>query len=312
MTTTPPGWYDDGHGALRWWDGAHWTEHVAEPDPEPVAGQAHDAGPEHDAGQAHDAGGSGPEHDAGQTQVLPPELAALDPAAAVGSGMPSPAQTPSYAAYGATGDPNAVPPYAGAYPGHPAAPSGAFVAATEPKKSALWIVWVVLGVVLLGVVIAAAVVIPLLFFGLAVNGGRGAPAPSAPLVQEGAEPEGADELAAVEAVQLYDRAWQTVDCDVFLAVTTEDFRSDVLQLTDCESFEAEATAFSESVEDYAVTITDITAEGDSIRVSTTESYRSMFDADGQPTDELEDYQDRLEYLLVPGEGMWVIDDASFL
>lgn len=25
MTTTPPGWYDDGHGALRWWDGAQWT-----------------------------------------------------------------------------------------------------------------------------------------------------------------------------------------------------------------------------------------------------------------------------------------------
>ena len=39
MTTTPPGWYDDGHGALRWWDGAQWTEHVAEPDSEPAAGQ---------------------------------------------------------------------------------------------------------------------------------------------------------------------------------------------------------------------------------------------------------------------------------
>ncbi|MBW9111268.1 DUF2510 domain-containing protein [Microbacterium trichothecenolyticum] len=34
MTTTPPGWYDDGHGAMRWWDGAQWTEHVAQPDAE--------------------------------------------------------------------------------------------------------------------------------------------------------------------------------------------------------------------------------------------------------------------------------------
>ncbi|WP_146828447.1 DUF2510 domain-containing protein [Aeromicrobium flavum] len=26
---TPPGWYDDGHGQLRWWDGSRWTEHTA-------------------------------------------------------------------------------------------------------------------------------------------------------------------------------------------------------------------------------------------------------------------------------------------
>ena len=29
MTTVPPGWYDDGHGGMRWWDGTQWTEHVA-------------------------------------------------------------------------------------------------------------------------------------------------------------------------------------------------------------------------------------------------------------------------------------------
>ncbi len=28
MTTGPePGWYDDGHGKQRWWDGSGWTEH---------------------------------------------------------------------------------------------------------------------------------------------------------------------------------------------------------------------------------------------------------------------------------------------
>jgi len=26
---TPAGWYDDGHGRLRWWDGSRWTEHTA-------------------------------------------------------------------------------------------------------------------------------------------------------------------------------------------------------------------------------------------------------------------------------------------
>ncbi|MDF2575315.1 MAG: hypothetical protein K0S05_2227 [Agromyces sp.] len=28
-TSTPAGWYDDGRGALRYWDGAQWTEHTA-------------------------------------------------------------------------------------------------------------------------------------------------------------------------------------------------------------------------------------------------------------------------------------------
>lgn len=37
MTTTAPGWYDDGHGAMRWWDGTQWTEHVAQPDAETSA-----------------------------------------------------------------------------------------------------------------------------------------------------------------------------------------------------------------------------------------------------------------------------------
>ncbi|MGH7289912.1 MAG: DUF2510 domain-containing protein [Myxococcota bacterium] len=28
MATGPePGWYDDGHGKQRWWDGARWSEH---------------------------------------------------------------------------------------------------------------------------------------------------------------------------------------------------------------------------------------------------------------------------------------------
>ena len=35
MTSTPAGWYDDGHGATRWWDGSQWTEHT-----QPVAGAA--------------------------------------------------------------------------------------------------------------------------------------------------------------------------------------------------------------------------------------------------------------------------------
>ena len=31
MNQAPAGWYDDGRGALRYWDGAGWTEHVHQP-----------------------------------------------------------------------------------------------------------------------------------------------------------------------------------------------------------------------------------------------------------------------------------------
>ena len=30
-TATPPGWYPDGSGNSRWWDGSRWTEHVTGP-----------------------------------------------------------------------------------------------------------------------------------------------------------------------------------------------------------------------------------------------------------------------------------------
>lgn len=42
--STPAGWYDDGSGRLRWWDGQEWTEHFA-PEPPAVPEQAAPAEP---------------------------------------------------------------------------------------------------------------------------------------------------------------------------------------------------------------------------------------------------------------------------
>lgn len=35
MTDAQAGWYDDGSGTMRWWDGQNWTDSVQPPQPEP-------------------------------------------------------------------------------------------------------------------------------------------------------------------------------------------------------------------------------------------------------------------------------------
>lgn len=266
MTTMPPGWYDDGHGALRWWDGANWTEHVATPDAEPAA-TGDDTAPEADA-------------------ALPPELAEAFEASGASVDAPD-----ASGQYGVPGYP------AAAYPGAPNQ-TGAFVSATEPKKSKAWIIWVVAGIVLLGIVIGAAVLIPLFFLGLAQGGGPAAVQPSGP-----------DEEAAVNAVLLYDEAWQTIDCDKYFEATTESLR-ELFALTDCASFEQAAQDFADSVEDYTVTVTGIEHDGSTITIETAETFDSLTDADGAPVDTPIPLEDHYTYTLVPAGDGWAIDDAD--
>ncbi|KRB36383.1 DUF2510 domain-containing protein [Microbacterium sp. Root180] len=298
MATTPPGWYDDGHGALRWWDGAQWTEHVAAPDPE-VGGDTAPteadivAANEAEAGAAVDAVPVDPT--AGQEAAAAQEAAEVDAATALGFGVPPPAGTPVYPPSVADHPQGAYP---GGYPGADAS-TGAFVAATEPRKSKLWILWVVLGVFMLGIVVAAAIVIPLLLLGAVSNGGA-----------SGASPSGADEEAAVAAVELYDEAWQNVDCDAYMASTSEDFRTD-FGYVDCEAFETDASDFAAGVEDYVVTVTDIEAGEGEIVVTTTETGNALFGEDGE-LEQPEPQEWEYAYTVVEAGGEWVIDGLDDL
>lgn len=270
MSTTPPGWYDDGHGALRWWDGAQWTEHVAAPDPQPAVADA----------EGDNA-----------TAVLPPELSdhptEVYPGGSYAAGHPG------------GGYPTAYP--GGYASGYPSAAGGAFSAATEPQKSRMWIVWVVLGVVLLGVVVGLAVLLPMLFLTLA-SGSGGSPQP---VVGEYSQ---SDEDAAVDAVELYDQAYQTADCDAYFASTTESFR-EMIELPDCASFEASATAFAQDYSGYQVEVTSVEQNDASISVYTSETYTSPYDEDGVETEVPQPYEDLYEYVVVQTETGWAIDDA---
>jgi hypothetical protein len=284
MATTPPGWYDDGRGALRWWDGVQWTEHVAAPDPESEDGEVAPTEAEIVA--------------ATEAQAEAERVSAeVDAATALGFGVAPVGTGPEYpaAATPQSGGPGAYP---DAYPGAEGQ-GGAFTAATEPRKSNLWILWVVLGVLMLGIVIAAAIVVPLIFLN-AVSSSSQSVAPS-----------GADEEAAVAAVELYDDAWQNVDCDAYVASTTDEFRQ-VSQLPDCDAFGETASAFAVGVEDYVVSVRAIEPAGDAMLVTTTETFDALLDEAGSPMDEPEARKIEYAYTVVQADGGWVIDDLDDL
>jgi len=257
MSATPPGWYDDGHGARRWWDGIQWTPNLQPVAPAPLAGVPAPTPTEYTLAGADQA-------------------ASAHPYLAPGS--------PGQAASGAP-------------LGYPSLPPAA-------PKSRLWILWIVLGVVALGAVITAIIVVPMVLAGLTgTTGSDGGTDPAT------SAPSEADEAAAVATVNLYDEAWQEVDCDKYLATTTQPFR-DELELPDCVTFEEYAKGFADSTEDYLVTITNVVQDADVITVSTSETYTSLADEDGAPLPSPEELEDLWDYYLIESGDGWVIDDAG--
>jgi hypothetical protein len=250
MSTNPPGWYDYGPGTRRWWDGAKWTEHV----------QSTEGGSDAAPGSESDGADPG--------------------VAAVPVGAPATLSA---------GDAAQAPPSAPGFPGGPGnvPAGGAFAAATAPKKSRMWILWLVLGILLLGFVIAAAVIVPIVI--ASVSGS-------------------AQEQAAVRAVELYDEAWREGDCDKYFTATTEAFREGN-GITDCETFEGASANFSSSVENYEVNVGDIDRRDGAITVDTVETYDSLLDQEGQELDTPLPIEEEWVYTIVEVDGEWVIDNA---
>lgn len=280
MSTTPPGWYDDGHGALRWWDGAQWTEHVHVPEQPAAAAEPDQNAPAEASTTSTDASATPADADPASQLFAAP-------------GSASDVTPPGQPAFQQTGDPQVSGQPPADYPG--AGVGGAFISATEPKSSKLWIVWVVVGVVLLGIVALAAVFIPL---ALGMLQGVGA-----------ASGESVDERAAIETVQTYDSAWRDGDCDAYVASTTEYFR-DYLGIADCETFQVSAAEFAATTSGYELTVTDIETGDGEIVLQTRETYMSSVDEYGSPLPEPQPAQDDYTYVLVSEDGAWLIDDAS--
>ena len=279
----PRGWYEDGQGSVRWWDGTQWTENVA---------------PSTSGAEAFSAPSPGYAHSA-------PTAYGYGPAQPTSSDSPSP---------------SGVGPYAGAD-----APGSALAAQASPQKSKAWIAWLIVGIVLIGIVAAVAVLAVRLIAGGIAGPSAGSdadpgssarPSPQ-PEVTASVEPDEADpdaaapvlpgEAAAVAAIEAHNQAWLESDCDAYFATTTENYRT-LMELTDCESFYSDSRNFAAQVSDFQMTVREVEQIGNALAVSVTESFMSPYDDEGNETAEPQLYESRWEYLVVDEGGVSKVDD----
>jgi hypothetical protein len=91
--TTPPGWYDDGAGSRRWWDGVQWTAHVVTAPATTAAASATepavvDAAPEEASTAAEEASPTAePEPEPFAPPYLAPSAAPIAPASMPQAGV---------------------------------------------------------------------------------------------------------------------------------------------------------------------------------------------------------------------------------
>lgn len=302
----PAGWYDDGHGAQRWWDGQTWTEHVR---PVDAATPAEPEAPAEPAAPVEPEAPTEVYEPAAPTQAYPP----------VTPEYPPTAPTQAYPPY-ATAAPASTAPAPGAQAYPPAAPTG------SSKK---WVLWLVGGLVALMILGGALFFVVTSLLGSVLNSGSPLPAvtsgPIGPTSEPGptsdpgptepapdaeiTELTDAERAAAEEVVNRYDAIWSGGVCNDILTITTDAFREGI-GFTDCYAFEEQTAEFTESVSDYAITFIDGYRVGDLIIVETRETGNFTRDDAGEPLETPEPFDFRYEYQLVDQSGMLRIDSIG--
>ena len=290
MSTTPPGWYPDGQGGQRWWDGNQWTEHT-----QPAQGDAPEAPA---APQAPSTpGGDLP------TQVAPNRASEYQAPQQQPQQQPAQPQQPA-APYGAPagggfGQPGAQQSYGQQGYGQPGYGQQSFgqgyggqSTGGKGKGKLFAIIGGAVGALILGVILLVVL--------LNVLGGGGAEGVAEDYLEAGAD----------------------FDIQRTCELSTDDHRQEVFGGTDCgnaedtlnESFDGSGTeydSYEEIFEDleYEYEIGDVKEDGDTATVEYTCSLKYTGDEEGFG-EVFETEDDEADLKLVKEDGDWKVDADS--
>ncbi|WP_232678487.1 DUF2510 domain-containing protein [Nocardioides sp. R-C-SC26] len=271
MSSTPPGWYPDGQGQQRWWDGTRWTEHVAPLAAEstPTVEPASDSGRESVEETGVAPADSMPPSDR-PTPSVPPVPGVHDAPTMV-AGVTGPPGAPPTSAAPTAAVPGAAPATPPGYPPVGYATAGSSYPPTPQRRSPRGLV---IGAVGGGVVLLVVAIVLVLALG---RGGSG--------------PERAAE-------QYFERV-QDNDCRA-LTMMSEDFSAlSGASLEECEDAGGEEYIGSEGVEDCDFVATKVEEDGDEAEVDY--EVTDCDDADDNETG-------TIELILVDDE--WLVDGFS--